>query len=91
LRNNKNNPNKQRYYEEDEKKKKKTRLRGRRRDRDNPNDGNAPPPNPNDYISSYLTTGSVPDPNFRLRTTKRRGSLGGLKDSGNSASEWKEG
>jgi hypothetical protein len=50
-----------------------------------------PPPNPNDYISSYLTTGAVPDPNSsRLRTsTKRQGSLGGLKDSGNSASDWK--
>ena len=67
-------------------KKKKNRLRGRQR----PENSTAPPtyspnPNPNDFISSYLTTGAVPNPRGR---TKRRDSLGGLKGSGNG-SDWK--
>jgi hypothetical protein len=64
--------------------------------RDNANDNSATHPHPNDYISSYLTTGLVPDFNTsnsnanntnssssnRKQTTRRRGSsLGGLKDS----------
>jgi hypothetical protein len=58
----------------------KKKNRGRK-SRDNVNDSH---PHPNDYISSYLTTGSVPTEPTKKQTTKRRSSLGGLKDSNNS-------